>query len=163
MRQGPTFFQAALHRETKPVARALRRSVQTSATREFMRRLLLTCVAALAAAGATPSMASNLSGDAVKSLVGGKRVYLSTPYGLEFPLHYKRNGQVTGDASGFSLASMMAPKETGSWWIKGQKLCQKWPTWYKGKTICFTIEQTGAKSINWVRDDGLSGTARIAD
>ena len=94
--------------------------------------------------------------------MGGKKVYLSTPYGLEFPLFYQANGQVTGDASRFSLASMMAPKETGKWWTKGQKLCQKWPSWYDGRTICFTIQQTGPKKIAWTRDDGMKGTARIA-
>ena len=111
--------------------------------------------------GITVSVAAPLSGAKVKALISGKKVFLSTPYGLEFPLNYRSNGKVTGDASGFSLAAMMAPKETGSWWISGEKLCQKWPTWYKGKTICFTIEQIGKASIAWTRDDGLKGTARI--
>lgn len=125
--------------------------------------LRVAALVAVAASTTVSAFATPLDGDAIKSLVGGKRVYLSTPYGLEFPLQYMTNGEVRGDASGFSLASMMAPKETGSWWVKGQKLCQKWPSWYKGKTICFTIEQTGKAKIAWTRDDGMSGTARIED
>lgn len=121
------------------------------------------CLAGVLSLAALPAVAAPLSASEIKALVGGKRVYLATPYGAEFPLVYKRNGSVTGDASGFSLASFLAPKETGKWWTQGQKLCQKWPTWYKGKTICFTIQQTGANTITWVRDDGMKGTARIAD
>ncbi len=59
------------------------------------------------------------------------------------------------------MAKMLAPKETGSWWVKGPKLCQKWKSWYDGKTLCFTINKTGKSTISWKRDDGLAGTARI--
>lgn len=108
------------------------------------------------------AIAQPLAGPDITKLISGRQVFLSTPYGLEFPLFYKANGKVSGDASGFSMASMLAPKETGSWWVKGTSLCQKWPTWYKGKTICFTIDQTGPTSLKWIRDDGTKGTARIA-
>ena len=118
-------------------------------------------VAALLIAGLAPGMAQQLSGEEIKALISGKRVYLSTPYGLEFPLRYRANGEVNGDASGFKLAGMFAPKETGKWWVEGEKLCQKWPSWYDGKTLCFSVRQTGRASISWTRDDGLSGTARI--
>jgi hypothetical protein len=121
------------------------------------------CLAGALSAFSVAASAAPLSGSEIKALVSGKKVYLATPYGAEFPLHYRKNGNVTGDASGFSLASFLAPKETGKWWTQGQKLCQKWPTWYKGKTICFTIQQTGDNSIAWVRDDGMKGTARISN
>ena len=125
--------------------------------------LLLPFCLVLLSGLAISAHAENLAGDAIKKLVGGKHVYLSTPYGMEFPLHYRPNGKVSGDASGFSMASMLAPKENGSWWVTRTKLCQKWPTWYDGRTICFVIKQTGAGSIAWTRDDGLKGTARITD
>jgi hypothetical protein len=112
-------------------------------------------------AGMTSVSAEPLTGNAIKQLVSGKNVYLSTPYGLEFPLRYNTDGTVSGDASGFSVAGMLAPKETGSWWVKGPKLCQKWKSWYSGKTLCFTINKTGKSTISWKRDDGLAGTARI--
>jgi len=109
----------------------------------------------------TSAYAEPLSGDAIKKFVGGKNVFLKTPYGLEFPLRYNSNGVVSGDASGFSMAAMLAPKENGKWWVKGPKLCQQWKTWYDGKTLCFTIDKTGASTLKWKRDDGLAGTARI--
>ena len=108
-----------------------------------------------------PAVAEPLSGAAIKSLVGGKRLLLSTPYGPGLPLQYKTNGTVNGDASKFSVAAMFAPKESGKWWIDGDRLCQKWPTWLKGRTTCFTVDRTGDSTIKWTRDDGQSGTARI--
>lgn len=109
------------------------------------------------------AMSAPLDGPAIKKLISGRHVYLSTPYGAELPLYYRTGGSVAGDVSGFSMASMLAPKEDGKWWVTEASLCQKWPTWYKGKTICFTVDQTGPSAIKWVRDDGMKGTARIGD
>lgn len=105
--------------------------------------------------------AQELSGTEIKKRVSGERVYLSTPFGVELPLTYKASGQVIADVSGFSAASMFAPRETGRWWIEGNRLCQKWPTWRKGRQYCFTIKQTGENRISWLRNDGKTGTARI--
>lgn len=116
---------------------------------------------ALGALIVTPAVAQTLGGADIENLIGDKRVLLSTPYGLELPLRYSTGGAVSGDISGFTMASMFTPSETGKWWVDGDQLCQQFPTWYDGKTFCFAIEQTGAGSISWVRDDGLSGTARI--
>tara|TARA_R100001129_G_scaffold142595_2_gene103742 strand:+ start:26065 stop:26379 length:315 start_codon:yes stop_codon:yes gene_type:complete len=102
-----------------------------------------------------------VQGQELKSLVSGKRIYLQTPFGGEFPLYYQTSGAVSGDGSALGLGKFMAPKETGKWWVDGANLCQQWPTWYDGKATCFTIEKTGDSSLNWVRDDGKSGTARI--
>jgi hypothetical protein len=102
-----------------------------------------------------------LSGAEIERLIAGKRVYLATPYGLEFPLVYRNDGSVVGDASGFRLATLITPRETGHWWIENDRLCQQWPTWYDGRTFCFVIARTGSDSLAWTRDDGLQGTARI--
>lgn len=117
--------------------------------------------AALAFAVTSAANAKDLSAAGIKKAISGKKVYLSTPYGLELPLKYAANGHVTGNASGFSVAGLITPKETGKWWVKGSSMCQKWPTWYDGKTFCFTLEKTGADMLSWRRDDGLKGTARI--
>ena len=101
------------------------------------------------------------SGPKLVELVSGKRVYLAVPLGGEFPLHYKPDGFVTGDGTRVGLGRFLAPKETGRWWVDGARLCQKWPTWYKGRTSCFTITPTGPGRISWTRDDGTSGRARI--
>lgn len=118
--------------------------------------------AALSLAVAAPAVAEELGPEAIKEAISGKKVFLATPYGVELPLVYKANGQVQGDVSGISMASMFTPRETGKWWVDGNRMCQQWPTWYDGKAFCFTLRQTGEGSLSWVRDDGLKGTARIS-
>ncbi len=94
-----------------------------------MRSILKTLAAVGAIAFvAGPAVAQDLAGDALKSFIGGKTINLRTPYGLELPLVYRSNGQVTGDVSGFTMARMFAPRETGKWWVQGERLCQQWPT-----------------------------------
>ncbi|HMQ57680.1 MAG TPA: hypothetical protein PKE65_03965 [Rhizobiaceae bacterium] len=126
-----------------------------------MRRTIISSVALLFVAMLHPAVAEPVSGAALKSLVNGKRVYLSTPFGGEFPLHYRSGGAVTGDGSRLGLAKYFAPRETGRWWVRGDQLCQQWPTWYKGKVTCFRIEKAGDNRIRWTRDDGYRGRARI--
>lgn len=102
-----------------------------------------------------------LSGAELKSFVNGKRVYLQVPLGGEFPLHYKKSGTVSGDGTALGLGKFLAPKESGKWWVDANRLCQKWPTWYKGRTTCFKITKTGPATLRWLRDDGTKGKARI--
>lgn len=110
---------------------------------------------------AAPAAAQNVAGDELRALVTDKRVLLATQYGVEFPLTYRSDGTVTGDGSGLGLAKFFVPRETGQWWVDGSQLCQQFPTWYDGEVSCFTIEQTSKTTLNWTRDDGESGTARI--
>jgi hypothetical protein len=124
-------------------------------------RFLRPLLALLAVFSADSALSAPLSGEEIKSLIAGRRVYLSTPLRIELPLYYKRDGTVVGNISGFSIASMFAPKEAGRWWVEGARLCQKWPTWYKGRQFCFTISKVSAAKIAWTRDDNYSGTARI--
>lgn len=108
----------------------------------------------------TPALATELDADAIKETISGRRVVLST-MGFDFPLFYAANGQVTGDGSEVGLARYFSPKETGRWWVENDKLCQQFPTWYKGKTWCFDLTKVDAKRLKWTRDDGFSGKARI--
>lgn len=114
-------------------------------------------------AGGPALSAEKLAGEALKDTVSGKQIYLATPFGGEFPLNYRANGQVDGSGKAIGLGKWMQPTDSGSWWIDGEKLCQKWRTWYDGKRFCFTVKSTGPKQIAWTRDDGLSGTARIQE
>lgn len=107
--------------------------------------------------------AEQLDGQKIKKLIAGETVLLNTPFGIALPLRYRADGVVVGDVSGISAARMFTPKEEGRWWIEGDSLCQKWPSWYKGRQFCFKITSLGERRISWVRDDGASGTARIAD
>ncbi len=110
---------------------------------------------------ATPAYASQLSGADIKSTITGKQVMLKTFWG-GFPLRYASSGKVTGDGTALGLARYFAPKETGKWWVSGNQLCQQFPTWYRGKTLCFTLARQDAATLKWVREDGYSGTATIS-
>jgi len=124
-------------------------------------KVSLAVVGILGSLGATPASAAELNGAEIRALIGGQKVRLSTPFGIALPLEYRKDGVVLGDVSGFSMARMLAPSEKGRWWISGNALCQKWPTWYDGRQFCFKITSLGGGKITWLRDDGASGTARI--
>ena len=105
--------------------------------------------------------AQPLSGDELKAAIAGRHIYLAIPFGGEFPLHYRPNGRVDGISPKSLLARLDPTTDSGKWWVEGKNLCQQWQVWYRQARYCFTIELTGPKSLNWTRNDGLSGTARI--
>lgn len=109
-----------------------------------------------------PAHAEMLDGKDLKSLITGKTVLLRTGYGFSLPLRYKPNGEVAGDGTGTMLARFFAPREIGKWWVEDDRLCQKWPSWYDGRTFCFVVRKTGDQTIEWRRNDGYRGTARIS-
>lgn len=115
--------------------------------------------AMLAASGA--SFASTLDGKAIEDLVSGKKVYLKIPIGGEFPLRYAKDGTVRGDGTSVGLGRFFAPKDEGKWWVRDDKLCQKWTEWYKGKTTCFVISDVEGKNFRWKRNDGREGEGRL--
>ena len=116
---------------------------------------------ALMAAPAADASGQALSGEALKSFVSGKRIYLAVPLGGEIPLTYRSNGRVDGSGEAAGLGRYMTPKDSGRWWVSGDRLCQKWQEWYKGRTFCFTVTKLSDSRIRWVRDDGKSGVARV--
>ncbi|MEL6752342.1 MAG: hypothetical protein AAFO70_09700 [Pseudomonadota bacterium] len=130
---------------------------ETHAMRSIV--ILATFATALAAA---PAAAKTLSNSEILETVSGKTVRLETRWG-SFPLIYRTNKSVTGNGEALGLARFFAPKETGTWRARGGKLCQTFPTWYKGRENCFTLTKTGPSTLNWVRDDGYSGTASISN
>ena len=109
----------------------------------------------------SPSAANTLNEAEIKNTVAGKRIYLKVPLGGEFPLHYKTNGIVDGSGKALGLGKYLQPEDSGSWWVTGNNLCQKWQSWYDGRRFCFTLERLGPTKLRWRRDDGKSGTARI--
>lgn len=104
-----------------------------------------------------------VEGDAIRQLISGKRIYLAAPVGGEFPLYYRADGQVDGSGEAVGLGRFLKPNDKGRWWVDGKNLCQKWETWYGGKTICFTLTDLGGSKLKWVQDNGDTGIARIGN
>ncbi|MEL6947463.1 MAG: hypothetical protein AAFO73_07500 [Pseudomonadota bacterium] len=130
-----------------------------------MRYALTAAALALAVLGSSVTVdqasAKALSSQDIKRAIAGKKVLLQTRWG-SFPLRYNRNARVTGDGRALGLARYFSPKETGRWWVANNRLCQRFPTWYKGQTSCFRLRKTGPNTLSWVRQDGFRGTALIS-
>lgn len=137
----------------------------TSASAAWHGQFRRAAVAVLALAGVLVGGAAHASmtTDEIKQTVNGKRIYLQTPLGGEFPLHYRTDGTVDGSGEAIGLGRMMRPKDSGRWWVSSNQLCQQWQTWYDGKQQCFVLERRSETMLYWKRDDGLEGEARIGD
>jgi hypothetical protein len=119
------------------------------------------CMVVIAATPAHANKGEPLKGQALKSFITGKRIYLATPLGGELPLYYRANGVVDGSGEAAGLGRYLAPKDSGKWWVKGDRVCQKWQEWYKGRTFCFTLKKISNTRVFWKRDDGEEGIARV--
>ena len=125
----------------------------------FVMALLALSSSALAAETAS----TILAGGRLKEAVSGKTIYLMTPIGAEIPIRYKPNGTMQGSSSK-SLAALAGEKvstDTGRWWIVREQLCQQWKNWSDSRSHCYKLRTTGG-GVTWKRNDGQSGTARIA-
>ncbi len=126
----------------------------------FMSRCVLASTLVLAA---TSVHARELEASDIREKVTGKRIYLAAPLGGEFPLFYRRDGQVDGTGEAVGLGRLARPTDTGRWWISGNRLCQRWQTWYDGKQMCFQLISLGGDKLRWNQDNGDTGTARIGN
>lgn len=99
----------------------------------------------------------------IQSDIIGKRIYLATPFGGEFPLNYRRDGKVDGTGEALGLGRFAKPNDTGRWWINDDKLCQQFTSWYKGAAMCFELQRIDQTRLKWTRDNGQTGTARIGN
>jgi hypothetical protein len=117
------------------------------------------CLAAVMfSAGVAAASDQQLEGEALRKAVAGKTVSLETPLGT-LPINYRIDG--TMHASTVELAAFTgSARDRGFWWVRADKLCQRWSTWLGGKSFCFTLRQQG-RSVQWTRSDGLTGTATI--
>ena len=124
----------------------------------MFQRLLLLLVIQFGLAGSALAEPSKLTGEALQQAVSGRIVLIETPIG-SFPIRYKNNGTMTGQAPAF-VPSLGTESDRGQWWIADDRLCQRWDHWLDAKRYCFKLRRVGA-TVYWLRDDGLSGTATI--
>jgi hypothetical protein len=106
---------------------------------------------------------TSLTEDQLRRAIVGKTVYLNVS-GFELPIRYKANGRMTGNmgavAATFSQGD--GSRDSGRWWIDTNQICQRWTSWMDGQIHCYKISRKD-DVIEWFREDGVSGTARIED
>jgi hypothetical protein len=121
-------------------------------------RLMMYFVAGFVVSGSVLASDPQLEGDALRKAVAGKTVNLETPLG-GLPIRYRIDG--TMHSSTVELAYYTGSTEDrGIWWVAANKLCQRWNSWLGGKPYCFTLRQNG-RSVQWTRNDGMTGLATI--
>jgi hypothetical protein len=102
----------------------------------------------------------NPADEAIQKLISGKTFLLDATFGVTIPIVFRRNGTMHGEAG--SLASYLgAGTDHGRWWTSKGRLCHRWSVWLEREVQCLKLRQTGSV-IHWIRDDGKSGTARLA-
>lgn len=100
-------------------------------------------------------------GEDLKRFVAGKTVHLDTPLGA-LPITYNANGTLNAHAGSLALSAYLGSKaDRGRWSVKGDKVCQKFLKWFSGEMSCLQIKAQGRR-ISWRRDDGMTGTALLA-
>ena len=106
---------------------------------------------------------SSLSGNELRQAVTGKTVYLDVS-GFELPIRYLGNGRMSGSMGTVAATLSIGDRasDDGRWWIEANQLCQRWTSWLAGKTYCYKLARRG-DTVQWFRNDGRSGTARIGD
>ena len=106
---------------------------------------------------------TSLSADELRRAVAGKTVYLDVS-GFELPIRYLDHGRMSGRmgtvAATLSIGDPVS--DSGVWWIEANQLCQRWTSWMDGQIHCYKISRQG-NAINRLREDGVSGTARIEE
>ena len=119
-------------------------------------------IAALIFGAVYASAATTLSGDALRGAITNKTVFLKIS-GFELPIQYSSAGTMKGSMGTVAAAFVTGDgsSDRGRWWVAGNQLCQKWSTWMEGQPYCYTLSRNGSH-VRWVRNDGRSGTARIA-
>jgi hypothetical protein len=114
----------------------------------MFQQLLLVLVIQFGLAASAPAEPSKPTGEALRQAVSGRTVLLDTPIG-SFPIRYRRDGTMTGQAPGF-VASLGTEKDRGQWWVADGRLCQRWHRWLDAKQYCFKLQRVGA-AVHWLR------------
>lgn len=122
------------------------------------------CALSLLALGLTMSGAAadpaTPSGDALSRLVAGRTINIDTPLGTTVPIEYREDGTLQGHAGAvaFYLGSMT---DKGRWWVKGDRVCQRWTRWFDAEVSCMRFRLEGRR-VHWQSDTGKSGTGMLS-
>lgn len=117
-------------------------------------RSLLALTFALAVPGV--AVAETLSADELQKTFAGKTISLAAPFG-SLPITYSTGGTMVARSRAMQVFSGHY-EDRGTWRISGNRFCQRWNIWYKGKEQCFTVSRAGS-TLKWTSNDGMSGTA----
>lgn len=120
--------------------------------------LLLGCIAA-SPAGAGEVQ---LTGDAIKTTLGGSHLALDTPVGSTVSVRIGHDGLMSGEAGTALGAVLGASKDRGRWWVAEDKVCFKWFRWFDAEQRCATITLNGDR-FTWHKDNGDTGTGTIVE
>jgi hypothetical protein len=119
------------------------------------------CIVGSSAALASATVAETpmLTGEAIKATISGRTVHMHTPVGT-IPVVYRSNGTMIGIAKDMALYTGQE-RDKGTWWISGDRLCQRWQAWLDGQQHCVSIRISG-QTFHWVSTDGRKGSATIS-
>jgi hypothetical protein len=146
------------HRRTRPKRRLNGHMLMT---RSFLcaRAALVMLVTGVLVAPASANDFKTLDEGDLKAAVVGKTLRLNTKIG-SIPISFRADGTMTGRTS--DLVNYLGRGyDTGTWWVDGGKLCQKWKSWLDAQAYCFTLRQSG-QTVHWTRSDGLKGTITVS-
>jgi hypothetical protein len=126
--------------------------------------IVILALAALGSEGALAAERSASAGVGLKESVSGKTVYIQTPIGEEVAIRYQPNGTMVGGSSVqlAALAGESVARDKGRWWVSNEQLCQKWSSWSEGRALCYRLRISG-NHVQWSRNDGKTGTARLSN
>ncbi|CCB66331.1 protein of unknown function [Hyphomicrobium sp. MC1] len=120
--------------------------------------LLLGCFAASPVAAGEVQ----LTGEAIKTTLGGSHLALDTPVGSTVSVHIGHDGLMSGEAGTALGAVLGASKDRGRWWVTENKVCFKWFRWFDAEQRCATITLNGDR-FTWRKDNGDTGTGTIVE
>jgi hypothetical protein len=125
-----------------------------------MQLKLCVCVSLLLVVPSGANSEQALSGDILRETVAGKTMVVDTPIG-GLPIRYQTNGTMSGQSKAIAQFTGTA-RDSGTWWVTSNKLCQRWDNWLDGKQHCMTIRKDGHATLQWESNDGRSGTATVS-
>jgi GntR family transcriptional regulator/MocR family aminotransferase len=91
---------------------------------------------------------SRLDNGALNSLIPGLTLLYKTVYGEPCTIEVLNEGQLVGRA-GYANED----RDTGKWWIEGDRWFRQWDRWAYGEAASFPIRIEG-DILSWLDEDG---------